>query len=71
MVIDISKFLIISPANLDSILLSLGLNLQRINDYYTITLLVANIFAYLVIFMTLFIAINFYNKFLSRRFRRW
>lgn len=49
--IDIEKFLVVKCEHLDTLILNLGLNLDKTNNNYLLTLIMANIFAYLVIYI--------------------
>ena len=49
--IDITNFFIVKPTHLDTIINSLNLNLTNSDPNYLSTLIIANIFAVIVIFL--------------------
>lgn len=67
--IDISKIMIVKPINLDSFLIDIGSNLTTADPNYAITLLLANIFAYLFIILFMF-CIFIVLRNVKRRIRR-
>lgn len=67
--IDIQKFLIVKSEHLDTLILNLGVNLNKTNDTYLLTLILANIFAYLVIYIFIALLLKI-SKHLFKRNRR-
>lgn len=63
-------FLIIKGDLFNTFLNSVGSNLTQANDMYVITLILTNMLAYLIIFLTIKIGLYLYNNFLSRDFRK-
>lgn len=69
--IDLYTFLIIKPSLLDILINKLGTNLLIGSESYTMTLLIANCVAYLVIYLVFKIAMYLYRVLLTREFRRY
>lgn len=67
MVINISKFFIISIDNFNKLISDLGVNLTIDSQAYLCTYLVANIFAYLIIFIFIDLMIKLYFELFSGR----
>ncbi len=67
--IDIGKIMIIKPINLDSFLIDIGSELTYLDTLYPITLILANIFAYLFILLFMF-CIFIVLRNIKRRIRR-
>lgn len=67
--IDIEKFLIVKCEHLDTLILNLGLVLDKSDNNYLLTLIVANIFAYLVIILFIYLMLKI-NKHIFKRNRR-
>lgn len=70
--IDISNFFIVKPSHLNDLILNLGLNLDTNSEVYLITLILANIFAIIVIFIFIKLILFILKKLFRRRkyFRR-
>lgn len=62
MMIDITKFFIVSQNQFDMILSFLNCELLVTDKEYTITYLFANMFAYFLIIFTLVISLKIYRK---------
>ena len=65
--IKIENFFIIKATQLDEIASTLNLNFTRSNDTYLLTLVMLNIFAYLVIYLFIKLAIRIKRKIFKRR----
>lgn len=65
--IKIENFFIIKATQLDEIASALNLNFTRSNDTYLLTLVMLNIFAYLVIYLFIKLAIRIKRKIFKRR----
>ncbi len=62
MMIDITKFLIISQSQFDSLIQFLNCDLTVNDKEYMITYLFANFFAYFLILMTISICLKIYRR---------
>lgn len=69
--IDLGTFLIIKCEDLDLIIEQLGLNLQRNDNIYLLTLIVCNIFAYIVIYIFIKLAIKIIKFLFKKRRNIW
>ena len=65
--IDISNFFIVKPNHLDEIITHLGLNLTINSEVYLITLILANIFAILIIYLFIKLILYILKKLFRRR----
>jgi len=65
--IDISNFFIVKPNHLDEIITQLGLNLTINSEVYLITLILANIFAILIIYLFIKLILYILKKLFRRR----
>lgn len=65
--IDISNFFIVKPNHLDEIITQLGLNLTINSELYLVTLILANIFAILVIYIFIKLILYILKKLFRRR----
>lgn len=70
--INIETFFVIKCADLDVLINSLGLAINKTSDIYLLTLILCNIFAYLVIYLFIKLAIKITKiLFKKRRFNKW
>lgn len=67
--IDLKHFLVIKVEHLDQLLLDLDIILPHSSDNYMLTLILANIFAYLVIFLFVYLLLKISKKIFRRRRR--
>lgn len=67
MLIDITKFLIISQTNFNSIIEQLNCNLTINDSSYLITYLFANFLAYFFLLVFIWLVFYLYNKIFSRK----
>lgn len=67
MLIDITKFLIISQTNFDTIISQLNCNLTINDSSYLITYLFTNFLAYFFLLVFIWLVIYLYNKIFSRK----
>ena len=67
--IDLKHFLVIKVEHLDQLLLDLDIILPHSSDNYMLTLILANIFAYLVIFLFIYLLLKISKKIFRRRRR--
>ena len=65
--IDISNFFIVKPNHLDEIITDLGLNLTINSELYLVTLILANIFAILIIYLFIKLILYILKKLFRRR----
>lgn len=65
--INISNFFIVKPNHLDEIITDLGLNLTINSEVYLITLILANIFAILIIYLFIKLILYILKKLFRRR----
>lgn len=65
--INISNFFIVKPNHLDEIITDLGLNLTINSELYLVTLILANIFAILVIYIFIKLILYILKKLFRRR----
>lgn len=65
--INISNFFIVKPNHLDEIITQLGLNLTINSELYLVTLIIANIFAILVIYIFIKLILYILKKLFRRR----
>ena len=69
--IDLYTFLIIKPELLDLLIDKIGSSLTISSDIYVITLLIANLVAYIVIYLVYKIAMTIYYALVPRDIRRY
>lgn len=67
MLIDITKFLIISQANFDTIISQLNCNLTINDSSYLITYLFTNFLAYFFLLVFIWLVFYVYNKLFSNK----
>lgn len=67
--IAIEKFFIIKAPQLEEIAINLGINFDKTNDSYLLTLVMINIFAYLVIYLFIKLVLRITRK-IFRKSRR-
>ena len=65
--INISNFFIVKPNHLDEIITQLGLNLTINSELYLVTLILANIFAILIIYLFIKLILYILKKLFRRR----
>ncbi len=65
--INISNFFIVKPNHLDEIITDLGLNLTINSELYLVTLILANIFAILIIYLFIKLILYILKKLFRRR----
>lgn len=65
--INISNFFIVKPNHLDEIITQLGLNLTISSEVYLLTLILANIFAVLIIYIFIKLVLFMLKKLFRRR----
>jgi len=65
--IDLTKFLIIKPTNLDEMIEQLGLNLSKSDPVYLATLIAANIMAIIVIYLFITLVLKLTKKITGRK----
>ena len=65
--INISNFFIVKPNHLDEIITDLGLNLTIHSELYLVTLILANIFAILIIYLFIKLILYILKKLFRRR----
>lgn len=69
--VDVTKFLIISTTQFESIVNYLGCSLTNASEMYMITYLFTNLLAYIIIFAFIFSVMWVYRQLFSRRKRSW
>lgn len=70
--IEITNFFIVKPSHLNEIISSLGLNLSINSEIYLLTLISANIFAILIIYIFIKMILFILKKAFARRnWMRW
>lgn len=69
--IDIETFLVIKCNDLDLLIQSLNLNLTSNSELYLLTLIVCNIFAYIIIYFFIKIAIKVLKFIFKKRSNLW
>lgn len=67
MLIDITKFMIISQSNFDNIVSQLNCNLTISDSNYLITYLFTNFIAYFFLLTFIWLVLYMYNKLFSRK----
>ena len=65
--INIANFFIVKPSHLDAIITELSLNLTINSDVYLLTLILANIFAVLIIYVFIRLILFILKKLFRRR----
>lgn len=65
--IDITLFFIIKVPQFDELITTLGLNLDKSSDIYLSTLILTNIFAYLVIYLFIMLLLKILKKLFRKR----
>ena len=65
--IDISNFFIVKPSHLNEIIAELNLNLSINSEVYLLTLILANIFAVLIIYLFIKLILFMPKKLFRRR----
>jgi len=65
--VDITKFFIISPEQFQTVLEYLNCNITVYDKNYFSSYIMANIFGYFIIFMSLYVILTLYYKLFSKR----